>query len=105
MSVETPAHAPRRPGRPPVCPPEVVVQVLQLRCQGLSYGAISAVLNDEGVPTPMGGSRWLKSHVDRLLHTRYAREIAKEHDPALEAVRLTLRLYDSVSASQENPYR
>jgi hypothetical protein len=33
------------------------------------------MLNAEQVPTPAGGSRWLKSHVDRLLHTKYTREI------------------------------
>ena len=41
---------------------------------------ISVVLNDEGVPMPGGGSRWLKSSVDRLLHTKYAREILEEPD-------------------------
>jgi len=30
---------------------------------------ICAVLNREHIPIPMGGSVWLKSHVDRLLHT------------------------------------
>jgi hypothetical protein len=36
------------------------------------------VLNAEQVSTPTGGSRWLKSHVDRLLQTKYVREIRKE---------------------------
>jgi hypothetical protein len=27
---------------------------------------------------PAGGSNWLPSTVDRVLHTRYAREIGKE---------------------------
>jgi len=66
---------PRRPGRPPCCPRELVVRIIQLRHRGLSYAQICTVLNAEQVPTPMGGSRWLKSHVDRLLHTRYVRDI------------------------------
>ena len=51
------------------------MRVVRLRVQGLSYGKISAALNEEGVPTPAGGSQWLRSYVDRLLHTRYAMEI------------------------------
>ncbi|GII63945.1 hypothetical protein Skr01_40300 [Sphaerisporangium krabiense] len=63
-------------GRPPVCPPEVVVRVRELRDQGLSLKVISEVLNSEGVPTPMGRAPWGKSHVDRLLHTQHARQPA-----------------------------
>lgn len=64
-----------RRGRPQVCPPEIVEWIVELRRQGLSYGAISAVLNRDDVPTPMGRPLWRKSSVDRLLHTRYAREL------------------------------
>jgi hypothetical protein len=67
--------ATRRPGRPPCCPRELAIRVIQLHRQGLSYAQICAVLNAERIPTPLGGSRWLKSHVDRLLHTRWVREI------------------------------
>ena len=61
-------------GRPPCCPPEVTRRVIDLRGQGLSLAAISALLNAENVPTPAGGSTWAKSSVDRLLHTRHARQ-------------------------------
>jgi hypothetical protein len=32
------------------------------------------MLNPEQVATPLGGKQWLKSHVDRLLHTRHVHE-------------------------------
>jgi hypothetical protein len=51
------------------------MQVIELHLSELSYGQICIVLNAKRIPTPMGGPRWLKSHVWRLLHTRYAREI------------------------------
>ncbi|GII85069.1 hypothetical protein Ssi03_30590 [Sphaerisporangium siamense] len=71
------ARPPRKePGRPPVCPPAVVVRVRELHGQGLSLKAISEVLNAEGVPTPMGRAPWGKSHVDRLLHTQHARRVS-----------------------------
>nr|WP_062331635.1 recombinase family protein [Herbidospora sakaeratensis] len=65
----------RRRGRPPCCPPDVAMRVVELRDQGLSLAAISRVLNDEGVRTPAGGRLWQKSHVDRLLHTLHARDL------------------------------
>ena len=70
--------ATRGRGRPPPCPRELAVQLIQLRHDGLSYRQIAGTLNAEGMPTPLGGSRWLKSHVDRLLHTRYVLSIAEE---------------------------
>ena len=75
-----PSPESRPPGRPPGCPREIVIRVAGLRREGLSYAAISAVLNAEGVPTPAGRSRWHRSYVDRLLHTRYAMEIIEEID-------------------------
>jgi recombinase len=68
-----------RPGRPPCCPPEVTARIIELRSKGLSYGQICIVLNAKQMPKPMGGSRWLKSNVVRILHTRYAREIIEGH--------------------------
>jgi len=68
----------RQRGRPPCCPRELAARVIQLHYQGLSYERIAAILNDEGVPLPAGGTRWLKSSVDRLLHTRYARQLLEE---------------------------
>lgn len=72
------ARKPRRRGRPPCCTRELAVRIIGLRRQGLTYTQISAVLNAEGVPTPMGRPRWLKSSVDRLLHTQYVTEITEE---------------------------
>lgn len=76
-------------GRPPSCPRAVLRRVIVLReHKKLSLSAISAVLNAEGVPTPAGRARWTKSHVDRLLHTQYARKemsiAAAEHDNEIE---------------------
>ena len=59
-------------------PSSGIPQVIELHLQGLSYAQISAILNAEGIPTPMGRPRWLKSYVDRLLHTRYTREMSEE---------------------------
>lgn len=69
------AFAPRRRGRPPCCPPAVAIRIVLLHLQGLSYQEICNVLNTEGVPTPLGRSPWQRSYVDRVLHTRYARDI------------------------------
>lgn len=69
----------RRSGRPPACPLEVVIHIVELRRQGLSYADISMALNREGIPTPTGRPVWQKSYVDRLLHTRYAREILDQY--------------------------
>ena len=74
----TSAASPRRgrPGRPPCCPPELAVRIIDLHRKGLSYGQICIVLNAKQIPKPMGGgSRWVKSNVARILHTRYAQEI------------------------------
>ena len=77
MSDVMPPQAHRRQGRPPCCPRELAVRVIQLRRHGLSYAAISAVLNAEGIPTPTGRPRWRKAYVDRLLHTQYVRDIVE----------------------------
>lgn len=66
----------RRRGRPPCCPCELAARIARLHFQrGLSLRQISQMLNDEGIPTPMGQSLWRKSHVDRVLHTQYVRDI------------------------------
>lgn len=77
MSTTYPLVEPRRPGRPPVCRPEVALRIIELRRNGLSYSGISAVLNRDGVATPAGGSVWAKSHVARLLYTRHLSELAE----------------------------
>jgi Recombinase len=76
------ASAASRRGRPPCCPPEVLAEVVRLRSQGLSLAVIGAVLNADGVPTPSSRPRWTKSHVDRLLHTCYARQFMDGLDAA-----------------------
>ena len=77
----------RRPGRPPACPLAIVVHVIELRLQGLSYAEISVQLNREGVPTPAGRSTWQKSYVDRLLHTQYVQEMWEQSaNESLEAI-------------------
>jgi hypothetical protein len=63
----------------------LAIYIIELRSRGLSYARISDVLNEEGVPTPMGSSCWQKSHVDRLLHTKYVRDILRELDGATKA--------------------
>lgn len=75
MNAAVACPQPRRPGRPPLCPRELAARLVELRRQGLSYEAISDVLNAEGVPTPAGGSIWQRSYVDRLLHTRHVLEL------------------------------
>jgi hypothetical protein len=69
---------PRRQGRPPACPHELALRVVGLRRQGLSLQKICDVLNAENIPTPQGRPRWLKSHVDGLLHTQHVRDILEE---------------------------
>jgi hypothetical protein len=54
------------------------VRIIRLRQADLSYEQIAGVLNAGGVPTPLGSPRWLKSHVDRLLHTRWVQELIEE---------------------------
>ena len=49
-----------------------------MRRQGMSLREISYVLNAEGVLTPAGRTHWLKSYVDRVLHTHYVQEIISE---------------------------
>jgi hypothetical protein len=82
MSANVSASAKGGRGRPPRCPRELAVRIIDLRCAGLSYGQICTVLNAEQIPTPMGGTRWLKSHVDRLLHTRHVQRIIESYDHA-----------------------
>ena len=67
----------KKRGRPPSCSLQVCMRVIDLWSQGLSLSKISKTLNLEGVPTPAGRSIWTKSHVDRLLHTKYAQELRR----------------------------
>lgn len=78
MSARAPLPQPRRRGRPPCCSRELALRIIGLERRGLAYGQIAAVLNADGVPTPMGRALWRKSYVDRVLHTRYVRELKEE---------------------------
>jgi hypothetical protein len=69
----------RRAGRPPCCSPELATRILELRRQ-YSLRQIADLLNTEGVSTPMGRSRWTKSHVDGILGRLYVRELLAESD-------------------------
>ena len=73
-----PSQGERGRGRPPHCPRELAICIIELRAYGFSYAKISAVLNAAQVRTPSGGSHWQKSTVDRVLHTRYSEKIRKE---------------------------
>jgi hypothetical protein len=57
----------------------VAIRIVGLHQQGLSLGAITSLLNAEGLATPAGRPRWQRSYVDRLLHTRYAKEILQAY--------------------------
>lgn len=77
MSAVLSAPVPRRRGRKPCCSRELAIRVIHLRRQGLSYTAISAALNAEGILTP-NGRLWRKGYVERVLHTLYVRDLEEE---------------------------
>lgn len=56
-----------RLGRPPAIPHELSVRIRNLRDDGATLRQIAATLNEEGVPTPRGGSEWRPSSIERLL--------------------------------------
>jgi Recombinase len=66
---------PGRMGRPPVCPPEVMLRISALTDQGYSLQQIAGLFNAEGIPTPAGRSRWYKSMVERTTKTSCARDV------------------------------
>jgi hypothetical protein len=74
-----PESAADRPksGRPPVCKPEVVINVIEMRRKGLSHMQIALAMNALPVPTPMKKSPWTKQGVARLLRTQHAQAIAR----------------------------
>lgn len=78
MSAAAALPSPRKRGRPPSCTRELAVRIIAMRRQGLTLMQICIVLNAHGVPTPTGRPLWQKSHIDRLLHTRYAQDIINE---------------------------
>jgi DNA invertase Pin-like site-specific DNA recombinase len=56
-----------RLGRPCLTPQEHATWIRDQREDGLSLRAIAQRLNDDGVPTAMGGSRWYASTVKSVL--------------------------------------
>jgi Recombinase len=83
-TLAAPINGNRGRGRPPCCPRELAERIVRMRLQGLTYGQTRVALNAKEIPKPMGGTRWRKSDVVRLLHTRYAKEILEEsgvHEP------------------------
>jgi hypothetical protein len=67
---------PHRAGRPQCCAPEVARRIRELDRQGYSLRRIAKQLNDEALPTPLGQAKWTKSHVWRVLGTRYMQELS-----------------------------
>jgi hypothetical protein len=68
----------RRVGRLPCCPPETAQRILELRNLGYSLRGMAKLLNDEALPTPMGRTKWSKSHVYRVLGTLYIKELGNQ---------------------------
>jgi hypothetical protein len=57
------SSTPRRGGRRPAVPDEVMARTGESRAAGLSYARIAAFLTLDGVPTVDGGRRWWASTV------------------------------------------
>lgn len=56
-----------RLGRPTSLPVAVAKRISRLRKRGMSYKAISDVLNEEEVPTGQGGAKWYPATVRKVL--------------------------------------
>lgn len=67
-------------GRPPSCPVEVCIHVIELHNQGLSLSQIGMTLTHERVLTPGGSLGWTKYTVDRLWNTLHVRELRKKFE-------------------------
>jgi DNA invertase Pin-like site-specific DNA recombinase len=59
-----------RLGRPQSIPPRLARRIRSMRSRGLTLQAICDKLNDEGVPTPRGGSIWRPTSLRSTLRTR-----------------------------------
>lgn len=59
-----------RMGRPRTIPVKVVARIRAAHAAGDSLRKIAAALNDDGVPTAQGGSRWYASTVKAVLDSR-----------------------------------
>jgi DNA invertase Pin-like site-specific DNA recombinase len=56
-----------RLGRPPAVPPELAARIAALRTAGATLRQIADKLNEEGIPTPHGGSKWRPSSLAGVL--------------------------------------
>lgn len=65
------------PGRRPGLSPEQVEHIIQMRRDEKSLGQIAIKLNKD-VPMPGGGTCWTRQSVWRVLHTKYAQNIADD---------------------------
>ncbi|HUN38607.1 MAG TPA: hypothetical protein VMU95_41990 [Trebonia sp.] len=66
-------------GRRPACPHETIRRMYELHyAQHVSYQRIALVLNAEGVPLPLGGARWCKSSVVRVMYSNYGKAIGRD---------------------------
>lgn len=59
-----------RLGRPQSIPPRLARRIRTMRSRGLTLAAICDKLNDEGVPTPRGGSAWRPTSLRAVLRPR-----------------------------------
>jgi hypothetical protein len=66
-----------RPGRRPGLSRKQVEQIIRMQRDERSLGQIAIQLNKD-VPMPGGGTRWSRQSVWRVLHTKYAQNIADE---------------------------
>lgn len=67
-----------RIGRPPQCPEETKNLVFSMILEGVSYRAICARLNANGIATAGGGKCWQPSYINRLLNTDHGSEAFAE---------------------------
>lgn len=61
-----------------LCPPDVLVTILELRELNTPYRRIAAMLNAQGTPTPTGRGPWTHTHVFRLTGTAAAMRLHRE---------------------------
>jgi DNA invertase Pin-like site-specific DNA recombinase len=59
-----------RLGRPQSIPPKLTRRIRSMRSRGFTLQAICDKLNEEGVPTPRGGSIWRPTSLRSTLRTR-----------------------------------
>jgi hypothetical protein len=63
----TPRRRPKRPGRKPALPSDVVSRILRESARGVSLAEIARRLNRDGIPTAQGGRQWWASTIRTVL--------------------------------------